>query len=263
MPYSDILVDVHEGVATVTLNRPDRLNAFAARMRQELTEAIVESAAREDIRVIVITGSGRGFCAGADVTHLRQVAEAGDEASLREQVAAGQAVVLAIRDARQPVIASVNGPAAGAGASLALACDLRIAAESASIGLTFNRIGLHPDWGATYTLPRLVGPAVAAELIFTGAMIPAREAQRLGIFNRVVADDRLVEESGTLARSLAAKPRLPLRLAKRAVQRSLEASLREMLDFEMEAQLQCGRSADAREGIEAFVEKREPDFGRR
>ena len=263
MPYSDIIVEVHEGVATITLNRPDRLNAFAERMREELREAIEESAGREDVNVIVITGAGRGFCTGADVAHLREIAERGDEASLREQVEAGQAVVLAIREARQPVIASVNGPAAGAGASLALACDLRIAAESASIGLTFNRIGLHPDWGATYTLPRLVGPAMAAELIFTGAMISARDGLRLGIFNRVVTDERLAEETGGLARDLAAKPALPLYLAKRAMQRSLEASLREMLDFEMEAQLQCGRSADAREGIEAFVEKREPRFGRR
>lgn len=263
MEYADITLDVHDEIATVTLNRPDRLNAFADRMRQELTEAIEESADREDVKVIVITGTGRGFCTGADVGHLREVAERGDEGSLREQVEAGQAVVLAIREARQPVIASVNGPAAGAGASLALACDLRIAAECASIGLTFNRVGLHPDWGATYTLPRLVGPAVAAELIFTGAMIPARDAHRLGIFNRVVPDDRLAEETGILARGLAAKPQLPLRLAKRAMKRSLEASLQEMLDFEMEAQLQCGRSADAREGIEAFVEKREPRFGRR
>ncbi len=262
MDYRDLLLNLDAGVGMITLNRPDRLNSFADQMRQELGAAVAELAAHQDVRVIVITGAGRGFCTGADLSHTHDLIEAGDEAALRALIEAGRTVVTAIQDAPQPVIASVNGPAAGAGANLALACDLRVASDRASIGQTFTRVGLHPDWGGTYFLPRLVGPAVAAELIFTGEMIPAEEAHRLGIFNRVVPHDRLAEETEALARSLAAKPRLPLRLAKRAIQRSLNASLGEVLQFEQEAQLECGRSEDAREGIAAFVEKREPRFGR-
>jgi len=177
-------------------------------------------------------------------------------------VEAGRAVVTSIRDAPQPVIASVNGPAAGGGANLALACDIRIASDRATIGQTFNRVGLHPDWGGTYFLPRLVGPARAAELIFTGAMISAEEAERIGLFNRVVPHERLAEETAELAGALAEKPQLALRLAKVAVHRSLDASMDEMLQYELEAQLRCGLSADGKEGISAFVEKRKPRFGK-
>ncbi len=171
-------------------------------------------------------------------------------------------MVTGIRNAAQPVIASVNGAAAGGGANLALACDLRIASDRAAIGQTFTRVGLHPDWGGTYFLPRLVGPAAAAELIFTGEMIPADEAHRLGLFNRVVPHERLAEETDALARRLAAKPQLALRLAKIAVHQSLNATMDQMLDYELAAQLQCGLSPDGKEGISAFVEKREPRFGK-
>jgi 2-(1,2-epoxy-1,2-dihydrophenyl)acetyl-CoA isomerase len=262
LPYSDILISVTDGIGTITLNRPDKLNSFAGKMRQEMASAVSELADDDRVRVIVITGAGRGFCTGADVTYLKQIAEDGDEDELRGLVEAGRAVVTAIRNAPQPVIASVNGPAAGGGANLALACDLRIASDRASIGQTFNRIGLHPDWGGTYFLPRLVGPAVAAELIFTGAMISADDALRLGLFNRVVPHERLAEETDALASQLAAKPRLALRLAKIAVHRSLDASLDEMLDYELEAQLLCGLAPDGKEGIAAFVERRQPRFGK-
>lgn len=261
MDYRDILVHDTDGIGHITLNRPERLNSFADRMRQEIASAVETLADRQDVRVIVITGAGRGFCTGADVTFLKEIVDRGDEAALRDLVEAGRAVVTAIREAPKPVIASLNGPAAGGGANLALACDIRIASERASIGQTFNRIGLHPDWGGTYFLPRLVGPAIAAELIFTGAMIPAEEARRLGIFNRVVPHENLGEETAALARELARKPSLSLRLAKQAIHRSLDSTLEEMLDFELEAQLRCGGSADGREGISAFVEKREPRFG--
>jgi 2-(1,2-epoxy-1,2-dihydrophenyl)acetyl-CoA isomerase len=231
-------------------------------MRQEIAAAVREMADHSAVRVIVITGAGRGFCTGADVNYLKEIADRGDEDALRELVEAGRAVVTAIREAPQPVIASVNGPAAGGGANLALACDIRIASDRAAIGQTFNRIGLHPDWGGTYFLPRLVGPAVAAELIFTGEMIDAQEAERLGIFNRVVPHEQLGSETGALARKLAAKPQLALRLAKTAVQASLSSSFQEMLDYELDAQLRCGLSADGREGLTAFVERRTPKFGK-
>ncbi|UCC82886.1 MAG: enoyl-CoA hydratase/isomerase family protein [Gemmatimonadota bacterium] len=205
MDYKDILLGVEDGIGTITLNRPEVLNSFANQMRQEIAAAVHELIDRDDVRVMAITGAGRGFCTGADVTYMKQLLDARDEGGLRDVVEAGRDVVTAIRNAPMPAIASLNGPAAGGGASLALACDIRIASDSASIGQTFNRIGLHPDWGGTYFLPRLVGPAVAAQLMFTGDMIDAQEAYGLGIFNRVVPG----------------------------------------------------------EGISAFVEKREPRFGRR
>ncbi len=263
MGYDDIVVDVDGKIGTILLNRPDKLNSFANRMRQEIAAAVGELSGRDDVAVMVITGAGRGFCTGADVTYLKEITDRRDTDALRGLVEAGRAVVTSIRKAPKPVIASVNGPAAGGGANLALACDIRVASDRASIGQTFNRIGLHPDWGGTYFLPRLVGPAVAAELMFTGAMIPAEEAHRLGIFNRVVPHDQLADETQKLAATLASKPRLSLALVKQAIYRSLGASLEEMLDFELDAQLRCGFSADGLEGITAFIEKREPRFGSR
>lgn len=263
MDYKDIIVNAEDGIGTITLNRPDKLNAFADQMRQEIAAAVRELSGRDDVRVIVLTGAGRAFCAGADVSYMKELLDRGDEAGVHAVVQAGNDAVTAIREAPQPVIASLNGPAAGAGANLALACDLRIASDRATFGESFNRVGLHPDWGGTYFLPRLVGPAIAAELFFTGAMITAEEAQRLGIFNRVVPHDQLAEVTAELARTLAAKPQLPLRLAKRAIARSLRSSFEEMLEFELEAQLRCAKSADAAEGITAFLEKREPRFGKK
>ena len=181
MSYEHILIDVVDGVGTITLNRPDKLNSFAGRMRQEIADAVAELSEHQGARVMVITGAGRGFCTGADVRYLKELSDADDMEGLTALVEAGREVVTQIRTAPKPVIASVNGPAAGGGANLALACDIRIASDRASIGQTFVRIGLHPDWGGTYFLPRLVGPAIAAELFFTGDMIPAAEAHRLGI----------------------------------------------------------------------------------
>jgi 2-(1,2-epoxy-1,2-dihydrophenyl)acetyl-CoA isomerase len=261
--YVDIIVEAADGIATITLNRPDTLNAFANQMRQELAAALRGLGERDDVHVIVITGAGKGFCAGADVTFTKKLVDSRDEDGLRALVGAGRDVVIAVREAPQPVIAAVNGPAAGAGASLALACDLRIGSDRASFGLTFTRVGLHPDWGGTFFLPRLVGTAASAEMIFSGSMVKAEEAHRLGIFNRVVPHDELANETELLARSLAAKPQLTLRLAKQAINRSLAAGLEEMLAFEEEAQIRCAFSEDGAEGLTAFVEKREPRFGKK
>jgi 2-(1,2-epoxy-1,2-dihydrophenyl)acetyl-CoA isomerase len=262
LSYQDIILSVEDGIGTITLNRPDKLNSFADQMRQEIAAGVAELANNDAVRVIVLTGAGRGFCTGADVTYLKEIVDTQNDVALRDLVEAGRTVVSSIRGAPQPVIASINGPAAGGGANLALACDIRIASDQASIGQTFNNIGLHPDWGGTYFLPRLVGPAVAAELIFTGEMIDAAEAMRLGIFNRVVPHEELAAETNALARKLAAKPQLSLRLAKTAVHVSLGASMDEMLDYELGAQLRCGRSPDGEEGITAFIEKRQPRFGK-
>ncbi|HWP38531.1 MAG TPA: enoyl-CoA hydratase-related protein [Gemmatimonadales bacterium] len=255
-----VLVSRADGIGTVTLNRPDRLNAFAGRMRQELAAAVRMLADDATVRVLVITGAGRAFCAGADVGYMKQLIEAGDLENARALVEAGREVVTTIRETPKPVIASVNGAAAGGGANLALACDLRIASDRATIGQTFNRIGLHPDWGGTYFLPRLVGPSRALELIYSADMVDAQEAARLGLFNRVVPHERLAEETTALARSLASKPPLALALAKKAVYESGDRTLAEMLAVELDHQMRCFMSADAREGLQAFLDKRAPSF---
>lgn len=258
--FEFVLVERDGAVGTITLNRPDKLNALVGRMRQEVAAAVEDLARDASTRVLVITGAGRAFCAGADIGYMKELLERGDTENFTALVEAGRAVVTAIRETSKPVIASVNGPAAGGGANLALACDLRIASERASIGQTFSRIGLHPDWGGTYFLPRLVGVSKALELIFSGEMVEAQEAHRLGLFNRVVPHERLAAETRALALGLAAKPPLAVALAKRAVYQSGDRSLSEMLDLELEHQLRCFGSRDAREGFQAFLEKRQPSF---
>ena len=255
-----VLLRVEDGVAWITLNRPDRLNAFAGDMRDRLHDALEGAATDPGVRVIVVTGAGRGFCTGADVEVMSDLLQRGDDATFETLVQAGLRVIQRLRSIQQPVIAAVNGPAAGAGASLALACDFRIASERGSIGITFNRIGLHPDWGATWTLPRLVGPGRAAELVMTGRMVEAREAERIGLFDRVFAEDWFEDEVRKTAKELAAKPPLALRLAKRTLAASLASDLDSMLAAEGERQMLCFRSADAKEGITAFNEKRKPAF---
>ncbi|HJU65212.1 MAG TPA: enoyl-CoA hydratase-related protein [Gemmatimonadaceae bacterium] len=260
MSYQHILLSHADGVGTLTLNRPDKLNAFAGTMRTEIAEALEELEHDETVRVIVITGAGRGFCAGADVGYMAELVQRHDVEAMAALVEAGRRVVSIIRRSSKPVIGSINGVAAGGGANLALACDIRIASEQAKLGQTFNRIGLHPDWGATYFVPRLVGPAKALELFWLAELVDAAECLRLGLFNRVVAHGALERETRTMAAALAAKPTLPLALAKRAVYQSMDRSLAEMLDYELEAQLRCFESRDAAEGIRAFLEKRAPTF---
>jgi 2-(1,2-epoxy-1,2-dihydrophenyl)acetyl-CoA isomerase len=262
MSYEHILLKRAEGIGTLTLNRPDKLNAFAGTMRKELADALVELEKDPTVRVVVITGAGRGFCAGADVGYMAKLVEERDTIAMAALVEAGRRVVMTMRESAKPVIGSINGVAAGGGANLALACDLRIASDRARLGQTFNRIGLHPDWGGSYFLPRLVGPAKALELFWTAEIIDAEECLRLGLFNRVVPHDRLEEETLAMARTLAAKPALALALEKRAVYQSLSRTLPEMLDYELEAQLRCFESGDAAEGIKAFVEKRTAVFDR-
>jgi len=258
--YQHVLVSREDGIGTVTINRPEKLNAFFGRMRQDLAAAVRELAVDPSVRVLVITGAGRAFCAGADIDYMKELLESGDTENFTVLVEAGRAVVTTLRDTPKPVIASVNGPAAGGGANLALACDLRIASDRASIGQTFSRIGLHPDWGATYFLPRLVGPSRAFALFASGEMMGAEDALRLGLFNRVVPHDRLAAETRALALALAERPPLALALAKKAVYASESRSLDQMLDMELEHQLRCFASRDAREGFTAFLEKRPPSF---
>jgi 2-(1,2-epoxy-1,2-dihydrophenyl)acetyl-CoA isomerase len=260
MSFEHVLVEREGAVGTLTLNRPEKLNAFAGTMRREVADALDELTDDRAVRVIVITGAGRAFCAGADVGYLSELVARRDVEAMAALVEAGRRVVTTIRSSAKPVIGSINGVAAGGGANLALACDLRIASSEARLGQTFVRIGLHPDWGATYFLARLVGPAKALELFWSGGVLGAAECERLGLCNRVVAHAELARETRVLAESLAAKPALPLSLAKRAVYESLDRSLSGMLDYELDAQLRCFESADATEGITAFLEKRSPHF---
>jgi enoyl-CoA hydratase/carnithine racemase len=258
--YENVLVEVSDRIGTLTLNRPDKLNAFAGTMRREIADAIRELAASDDVRVIVVTGAGRAFCAGADIGYMKELTASGDVAAFRALVEAGREAVTVVRETSKPVIASVNGPAAGGGANFALSCDLRIASDQASIGQTFNRIGLHPDWGGTFFLPRLVGAARALELVYSAEMIPADEALRLGLFSRVVPHDQLAGVTREVALGLAAKPPKALALAKRAIYASDRHTLDDQLDMELEHQLACFQSEDAKEGLAAFLEKRAPEF---
>ena len=255
-----VLVRRDGSVATVAMNRPEKLNAFTDDLRDAMLAALPQALADESVRVVVVTGAGRAFCAGADIGYMQGLLEKKDWKAAEALVEAGRAMVTAIREAPKPVIASVNGAAAGGGANLALSCDIRIASDRASIGQTFSRIGLHPDWGATFFLPRLVGPSKALELFWSGDVIDAARALELGVFNRVVPHDQLENETRALAQALAAKPPIAISLAKRATYRSESLALREMLDMELAHQKQCFRSQDATEGLEAFLEKRPPHF---
>jgi 2-(1,2-epoxy-1,2-dihydrophenyl)acetyl-CoA isomerase len=215
------------------------------------------------VRAVIVTGRGRAFCTGADIRYLSEMVESDRSEEFRSLVEAGRRVVLTIAEMPKPVIAAINGPAAGGGANLALACDLRWASDRASIGQTFSNIGLHPDWGGAYFVPRLVGPARAAELFFLGEMVDAQTALEIGLLNRVVPHDDLMDDVRQLAERLVARPALAVRLAKQAVRRSLAADIEEMLQYELEAQAACFRTADALEGTRAFLEKRAPRFGGR
>ncbi|HEU4371498.1 MAG TPA: enoyl-CoA hydratase-related protein [Methylomirabilota bacterium] len=261
MTYECLLHEVKDGIATLTLNRPDRLNALGGTLRDDLHDAITRSAADPEVRVMVITGAGKGFCAGGDVKAMNEAKEGKRERPLLEKIAPGRdRTLLAMRDAPQPIIAAVNGAAAGAGMNLALGCDIRIASTAAKFSQAFVKRGLHPDWGGTYFLPRVVGMAKAAELIFTGGVIDAAEALRLGIVSQVVAPEELMPAVHALARAIAAGPPVAIRLAKHSLYANAERDLRSALEGETAAQNICFETEDAREGIRAFIEKRPPVF---
>jgi 2-(1,2-epoxy-1,2-dihydrophenyl)acetyl-CoA isomerase len=258
--FTAIQVRLEDGVAVITLHRPDRMNAFTVEMVRELRDAVEEVAHLPEVRCIVLTGSGRAFCAGADVGVLKDVAERKDQALARRLVDGARGVYRVLGEAPQPVLAALNGVAAGGGANLALACDLRIAADTARLGQVFARLGLHPDWGGTYFLPRLVGPARALELFLSAELLEAPRLLALGIVNRVVPADELMAEALAWARRIAATPPVAVRHLKRALRRSGYATLDEMLDLELDAQLDCFQSADFQEGLDAYFAKREPHF---
>lgn len=252
-----ILRDAAEGVLTLTLNRPDALNSFNIEMKEALLAAIKDAARDKSVRVVVLTGAGRAFSAGQDLKERQQAdaADLGTELRLRYNP-----IVLAMRRMEKPVIGAINGVAAGAGISVALACDIRIASEAASFIEVFGRVGLVPDTGSSWFLPRLVGYARAAEMSFTTDPVDAATAERIGLVNRVVPADQLMIEAGALAARLAKSAPIAMALAKRALNRSLETNLEQALEFEAELQAIAGRSKDYAEGVAAFVEKRPANF---
>ena len=255
-----ILVSRDAGVLSLTLNRPDKLNAFNPEMHQLLREALEEARDEAAVRAVLLTGSGRGFCAGQDLSERNVSADA---APIDLSVSLGSnynPLVRRLRALPKPVVCAVNGVAAGAGANIALACDIVLAARSASFVQSFSRLGLVPESGGTYFLPRLVGSARAMGLALLGERLSAEEAQRWGLIWKAVDDERLVEEATGIAQTLAAGPTKGYGLIKRAIQASAGNSLDAQLDLERDLQREAGFSEDYREGVAAFMQKRKPQY---
>jgi 2-(1,2-epoxy-1,2-dihydrophenyl)acetyl-CoA isomerase len=262
MAYETIELRVEDSVAEITLNRPERLNAWNEQFGNELRQAILEDSADPGVRAVLITGAGRGFSSGAD---LKEMLERGASAEPAPQVGdllrdRYHPIIKGIRELPKPVVAAVNGPAVGIGCSLALACDLIWAAKSAIFGLAFVNIGLVPDGGSTFLVPAAAGKARALEMALLGDPIPAQQALEWGLINRVVDDGELMSETRDLARRLAAGPTLSYANSKRALNNSVMRIMDEQLELEADIQGQMTGSADFIEGVSAFVEKREPRF---
>jgi 2-(1,2-epoxy-1,2-dihydrophenyl)acetyl-CoA isomerase len=259
---TDLLEQLKDGVAVLTLNRPDRLNAMSRPMLDALLEALPRLAEDPAVGVVVLTGAGRGFCAGGDVKAMAEGNELGGQ-TMEERAQALRSRMETSRwlhEMPKPTIAMMRGPAAGAGLSLAMACDLRIASDTVKLGTAFARVGYSGDFGGSYYLTQLVGTAKARELYFTADLLDAQQALGLGLVNRVVADARLEEETMALASRLARGPRVAYRYMKRNMNAAETASLKDMLDLEAWNHTRTGMTEDHREAARAFVEKREPQF---
>ncbi len=255
------LYEVRAGVAYITLDRPERLNALTFEVYRELTDAFAALRGETDVRAVVITGRGRAFCSGGDVRDIIGELQGRDMAGLLEFTRMTCELVRNIRLLRKPVIASLNGTTAGAGACIALASDLRVASTEARIAFLFVKVGLSgADMGAAHLLPRVVGLAKATELLYTGDFITAAEAERIGLYNRVVAPEQLEEETRALAEKLARGPAFALSMTKEMLERELDVSLDTALEWEAQAQAVCMQHPDYKEAYESFIEKREPDF---
>jgi 2-(1,2-epoxy-1,2-dihydrophenyl)acetyl-CoA isomerase len=260
-PGGPVLLEAkHEGIATLVMNRPDRLNALNNELASALNDALGRIAEDDAVRVVVITGAGRAFCAGGDLAAIGKGRAGRETQSLEPLLRAGMQSVLRIRTIPQPVIAAVNGAAAGAGMNIALAADIRIAAEEATFGQNFSKVGLFPDFGGTYFLPQLVGPAKAAELFYTGDMIDAKTALSLGIVNHVVPGTQLEAAVKSLAQKIALGPSLPIQAVKKTLFGAEKTKLSEALEREVQEQIRCYLSEDCSEGIRAFFDKRPPKF---
>jgi len=245
-----------ERITTITLNRPEKLNAFSGTMREDLLAALERAESDADCRAVVITGAGRAFCAGGDIEFMHGLRERDDVAGLKKLLDAGAAVVARMVSMSKPVIAAINGIAAGAGCNLALACDYRMASDTAKLAESFIRIGLHPDWAGTWLLPRLAGRSRAFELMMSGRAVDASEALAIGMVDRVVPAAALQQEVAAVARVFADAPPVAAAGIKRALLESERNDLRSQLALESEHQLQAFRSAEAAQRMAAFLEKR-------
>lgn len=260
--YQDAILEKEEGIATLTLNLPERLNALSPEIREALLRAAEDVAGDDDTRVLIITGAGRAFCSGADVRGLAGQTEIrSGEAGRRGIMGPLSLPIWKLSNLEKPVIAAVNGVAAGAGFGLAMACDIRIASENARFSSIFVRRGLPVEWGLSHFLPRAVGLAKALEIMWTGDMIDAREAERLGIVSKVVPHDNLMKETRALATKIAKGPPIAIELIKRTVYAGLQSNnLVAQLGYETYAAGVCARTEDFQEGVKAFLEKREAVF---
>jgi 2-(1,2-epoxy-1,2-dihydrophenyl)acetyl-CoA isomerase len=262
--YNMILVDTRDGVATIVLNRPDSFNALTGALTDEVCLALAEARTDERVGAVVITGAGRAFCSGQD---LKSIQEEGSGTDIGDFVRSHlrlhfNRMILDIRKLPKPVVAAVNGVAAGAGMSLALACDLRIGTARSSFMQAFQRVGLVPDSGSTYLLPALVGASRALDLAWTARRVGAEEALAMGLLNRVVPEEALADEAQELAATLARGPALATSMTKEAIYGAAERGLAAALDLEADLQAQCIATEDFQEGVAAFLLKREPRFGR-
>jgi 2-(1,2-epoxy-1,2-dihydrophenyl)acetyl-CoA isomerase len=261
MNYDTIQLEMRDSVCLLTLNRPDRLNALTVEVAKDFKAAIAEAIER-GARAIVLTGAGRAFCAGGDLREMQEIAKQDGrvEAFFDEPLRLLNEAIVLIRETPVPFIAAVNGVASGGGCNLALACDLVIAAESARFNQAFIKIGLTPDCGGTFMLPRLVGWKRATELLFTGELVSAKAAAEMGMINSVTPDDELMSRAMAMAEKLAQAPTAAIAEIKKLLEASATNDLRSHLDLERETQIESGKTKDFVEGVSAFLEKRPPRF---
>jgi len=255
-----VIEERNSSVMTIRMNRPDRLNALNIELGRGLVHALLHASQDSSVRAVVITGAGRGFCAGGDLALLLDLRKRNASDELKVLLEAGKEMCVAIATMTKPVIAAVNGPAAGGGMNLALAADMRIASDQATFTEAFSRIGLYPDFGGTYFLPRIVGPALSAELFYTAETLTAEDALRLGIVNRVFPADKFQAETQKIVELLAGAPSVALRDIKRTIIADDRKTLESKLDEEIRLQIHCFQSEDCLEGLNAFLEKRKPNF---
>jgi 2-(1,2-epoxy-1,2-dihydrophenyl)acetyl-CoA isomerase len=261
MTFETVNYQLNEKVAIITLNRPEALNALSLQLTKDLREAI-KTAVKDKARAVILTGSGRAFCSGGDLREMQSMwqKEGRIEAFLEEPLKALHDVILLIRETPIPFVAAVQGVCAGAGTNFALACDLIFAAENASFNEAFVRLGLSPDCGGSFFLPRAVGEKLAAELFMTGGTIDANRAEQIGMINRVVSAENLMEETLQMAKKLALAPTGSIGRIKKMLNGSFSSDLQTQLDLEHQMQIESGKSNDFKEGVTAFFEKRAPNF---
>jgi enoyl-CoA hydratase/carnithine racemase len=257
--YKTLLLDRVDNIGTITLNRPDKLNAFTFEAFHEFIKALLDVDGDDDVKVVIITGAGKAFTVGLDISEASE-----GPSNFDKQVVPLQGTLAwtgqIMRNLKKPILCAINGVAVGAGFSIALASDIRIMAEEARIGGPFLKVGLIPEIGSSYNLPRLVGMGKACELIFTGKMIDAKEAKRIGLVNDVVPKEALMIETQKMAKQIAEAAPIPLQLARKALYQGLDSDLATQIQFEQLSQSTCFKTADYMEGLKAFLEKRKPQF---